>query len=723
MTTPGDFIQHEKAEQGQTTLGGNGSSTYDTSKTQPILERTYGLLSRLSRWPTWVELDDDLDRGAGFDDPWEALRSVDRSLVWGLGDHEPPDTQVVGLTVAGLRRVPAAEEDLLILAQTILGAVVAARSATAGTPVLVTDEVILANVDLPAERRANLFPRQHALWSGLGRLWTRMSGAADVGGWELELNRKQLRSLRRAETARDIIDLLVAAPTSASDGPAAPGSFLGSTREKLVAENGIAFDVDYSTVLGHGSHGDVYAGVGPEGDPVAVKVVGMRTNAGTEPWYRDARLALREAVIGVYVDAQGVDGVVPLLGQLLDGGRLFLFFPRAATSLDAVIASRRATMAADAPSLARNAPGEGSSAHVRGAPSDADVRRIAIELATGLHQLHLRGVMHRDIKPGNALLWSGRWCWSDLGIARVLSNQTETFTFTLGGTMEYSAPEVVAHAGQTLRSDVYSLGCTLYELATGRLPFPTDHARRHLSEVADFDAIADPVLRRAVTYALAKTPGARPSAEQLLNMLTGPSALNAEYEQFRKLAARGRRREDEHAALGEHVARRAQHSEDALTQLRRIWEDFVEAARAIDPDATGFHEDKNRYGLRLYDDRLISFHTAPADGTCPATAVGILSMQRANERSRAVANTYAMLDDDESDSVSRWRLVQLQPNFIRTGKTQRATQRPWVPLDDLERWLARRATEQGPPEFVVVGEEDLTVTSLMELFVTEAELP
>jgi PAS domain S-box-containing protein len=103
--------------------------------------------------------------------------------------------------------------------------------------------------------------------------------------------------------------------------------------------------------------------------------------------------------------------------------------------------------------------------------------RVAVEIAVALGQLHLRGGIHKDLKPGNVLVHesSGQARLTGFGIATALrrERQSSEAIEVIAGTLAYMAPEQTGRMNRSVdsRSDLYSLGAVLYEMLTGRLPF------------------------------------------------------------------------------------------------------------------------------------------------------------------------------------------------------------------------------------------------------------
>jgi serine/threonine-protein kinase len=175
-----------------------------------------------------------------------------------------------------------------------------------------------------------------------------------------------------------------------------------------------------------------------------------------------------------------------------------------------------------------------------------------IQAAAGLDYVHRQGIVHRDVKPGNLLLtWDGLVKLSDLGLAKSYRDHADSDLTVKGlclGTPEYMAPEQVedAHAADP-RSDIYSLGATLFHLLTGQLPVKGNsywHRLQHLltappRPLLEARSDAPPRLAAVVDRMRERNPLARPaSAEEVIRLLhpfTTPDPLE---ERLRALHAK-----------------------------------------------------------------------------------------------------------------------------------------------------------------------------------------
>jgi TolB-like protein len=150
-----------------------------------------------------------------------------------------------------------------------------------------------------------------------------------------------------------------------------------------------------------------------------------------------------------------------------------------------------------------------------------DALRIAREVASALAYAHARGIVHRDIKPDNVLLSGGEAVVADFGIARALDAAGGARLTQAGmtvGTPVYMSPEQVTTDGEVdARSDIYSLGCLLYEMLAGRPPFAGPSTERLLLQhiaapvppLSASDGAIPQWVDDAIQRALAKAPADR----------------------------------------------------------------------------------------------------------------------------------------------------------------------------------------------------------------------
>jgi serine/threonine protein kinase len=264
--------------------------------------------------------------------------------------------------------------------------------------------------------------------------------------------------------------------------------------------------------IGRGGMGIVYEAVHiATGRQAALKVLKWRVGRDSD-WQRrferEARTAsqLRHPnIVPVYEFGES-EGFYYYVMPLVDGVSLEAIIQRLRESEGIVYAdeirrfqdARRETGASrgaaagsgSAASQAAAAPARPATAHDASQrsldrSSWRQIAKIGVQVAQALNFAHRQRVLHRDIKPANLLLDAGGVVWiTDFGLARSVDEQSGPQSSDAAGTLRYMAPEQLR--GQVdARSDVYSLGITMYELVTLALPFETDDRGELLQRIAD----------------------------------------------------------------------------------------------------------------------------------------------------------------------------------------------------------------------------------------------
>ena len=184
----------------------------------------------------------------------------------------------------------------------------------------------------------------------------------------------------------------------------------------------------------------------------------------------------------------------------------------------------------------------------------------AVEITEGiliaLQYSHKNGIIHRDIKPGNIMITdNGDVKVMDFGIARALADTgaTMTSTWNIIGTAQYLSPEQATGTQADARSDLYSVGCLLYELLAGRPPFTGDtpvaiayqHVSAPLTPITEIQESLNPDLNAFFSIALAKDANERyQSANAMLKdlkkLIKGEGITTQIPKQMRKEKARNR---------------------------------------------------------------------------------------------------------------------------------------------------------------------------------------
>ncbi len=160
-----------------------------------------------------------------------------------------------------------------------------------------------------------------------------------------------------------------------------------------------------------------------------------------------------------------------------------------------------------------------------------DAIRIATQTAQGLGFAHGKGIVHRDLKPGNVWLdEDGAAKIGDFGLAVAIDRSRLTVEKVMVGTVNYMPPEQATGGEVTPMADLYSLGATLYEMCTGRVPFMSDDEIGIISQHINTPPVAPSwhnssipkTLDSLILRLLAKDPAERPeSADEVLSALSG----------------------------------------------------------------------------------------------------------------------------------------------------------------------------------------------------------
>jgi serine/threonine protein kinase len=232
------------------------------------------------------------------------------------------------------------------------------------------------------------------------------------------------------------------------------------------------------TILGEGGMGRVYRALGQDGRPVALKLVKAdlaRDSVFRRRFDREADIASRVVHPNLVpiVDRGEHRGIPYIAQQFLSGG-----------------------------SLEQRIERDGK------LPLEDSIR-VCLEIAGALDALHEAGLVHRDVKPGNILLdEAGVAHITDFGLAKDRQASVLTKPGQALGSMDYMAPEQIRGVDVSAPTDVYALGCVMYECLTGSPPFADRQGMRilwaHLQEEPPDLRTARPDVREDVAWAMSR---------------------------------------------------------------------------------------------------------------------------------------------------------------------------------------------------------------------------
>ena len=195
------------------------------------------------------------------------------------------------------------------------------------------------------------------------------------------------------------------------------------------------------SLLGEGGMGKVYTATGPDGSRVALKLVKddyARDETFRRRFYREARIAqtVQHPNVVPVVDTGEHEGLPYMAQRFIEG-----------MSLDEKLKRE-------------------------GSLDPQTAVRICTDVAAGLEALWAAGMVHRDVKPANILLdENGRAYITDFGLAKDTQGSLLTLPGQALGSMDYMAPEQIRGEPVSAATDIYALGCVMYECMCGRPPF------------------------------------------------------------------------------------------------------------------------------------------------------------------------------------------------------------------------------------------------------------
>jgi serine/threonine-protein kinase len=260
---------------------------------------------------------------------------------------------------------------------------------------------------------------------------------------------------------------------------------------------------DYEIVreIGRGGMGAVYEAKSPTGDRVALKTMVMPAELDSRARWEMVDRFMTEARA---IRAMDHKNVVSVLDTGEDGGEFYIVME--------LLEGQSVRQLLD----------------MMGPISPSRARQIACDVCAALSYAHGLGVIHRDIKPDNiVILKNGVTKLTDFGLARIGEIGSHTHAGTMMGTFAYMSPEQARGEKLDARSDIFSLGVTLYEMVCGRRPFEDNGTAAVLQAILARDpeppADAPADLSAAIMRCLAKDPAARFQATaELLRALEQP---------------------------------------------------------------------------------------------------------------------------------------------------------------------------------------------------------
>lgn len=296
--------------------------------------------------------------------------------------------------------------------------------------------------------------------------------------------------------------------------------------------------------------------------------------------------------------------------------------------------------------------------------SNHDIIDYSVQIAQALKSAHNSGIIHRDIKPQNILIDKyGLAKVTDFGIARVSSNATITYTSSILGTVHYISPEQAKGKIVDEKSDLYSLGAVMYEMATGKVPFDADNsvgiAVMHIQDKAKPAKELNPNLSEHLNYVIMKLLEKEPAnrflnASELIDSLENPQVNDYEKSM------------DETAKIPIVVPNKEQKKKKAEKKDKKKEEEAVYVS-PTDEETTSTKKDKP---IKLWPIALLAlilvgavyyFLSRPTDTQIEMPAVINLTQEKAVKELEKRGLKANILRTEESDEYDKGKVMKQDP--------------------------------------------------------------
>lgn len=296
--------------------------------------------------------------------------------------------------------------------------------------------------------------------------------------------------------------------------------------------------------------------------------------------------------------------------------------------------------------------------------SNHDIIDYSVQIAQALKSAHNSGIIHRDIKPQNILIDKyGLAKVTDFGIARVSSNATITYTSSILGTVHYISPEQAKGKIVDEKSDLYSLGAVMYEMATGKVPFDADNsvgiAVMHIQDKAKPAKELNPNLSEHLNYVIMKLLEKEPAnrflnASELIDSLENPQVNDYEKSM------------DETAKIPIVVPNKEQKKKKAEKKDKKKEEEAVYVS-PTDEETTSTKKDKP---IKLWPIALLAlilvgavyyFLSRPTDTQIEMPTVINLTQEKAVKELEKRGLKANILRTEESDEYDKGKVMKQDP--------------------------------------------------------------